>query len=149
MTSNKWGRGSHMFFSQVALHTGLYKQLKIMGFLEMPHQNTIRIREDVFNLRDTISSKYFKSMQRLYEEYCDHWDIPLDQRIPFFIQAHDEVYIIKGMFYCPANHKVYGMTSDLKEKMQIKSVFEIFRGIAKITPSKIIQQTLFIDLRSG
>eukprot|EP01083_Nonionella_stella_P065293 170955_1 len=42
-TSNKWGRGSHMFFSQVALHTGLYKQLKIMGFLEMPHQNTIRI----------------------------------------------------------------------------------------------------------
>eukprot|EP01083_Nonionella_stella_P065292 170952_1 len=115
----------------------------------MPHQNTIRIRDDVFNLRDTISSKYFKSMQQLYDEYCDHFDIPLDQRIPFFIQAHDEVYVIKGMFYCPANHKVYGMTSDLKEKMQIKSVFEIFRGIAKITPSKIIQQTCFIDLRSG
>ncbi len=72
-----------------------------MGFLAMPHKNTVRAREDVFNMKDGVESKCFQSLVKCRDEYCEQIDIPTDTPA-FFMQANDEVYTVRGMKYIPA-----------------------------------------------
>ena len=148
-TANKWSRGSILFWGQVAMKTGLFKHLKKMDFQVMPDKKTIALREIHLKTEDGVDPKHFESIQLMYNEYCDRKEIAVTERHPFFIQTHDEVTVENGMHYNSQTHKIYGITSALREQMQIISVFEIFRGIATIQSSHQMMQTLFIDLNSG
>ncbi len=145
----RYRRASQLFFIQVFQRPQYFKHIKWLDYLIMPCITTMRKWVNVTNHGPGMSLPLLRVYEEFQEEYWDFHDIPPEQRVPFLVIAHDASNQTAGIRYSATSKKLYGITSSVQQDLQIKSVFELYRGVNKISAMKYGTQTLLIDLNSG
>eukprot|EP01084_Bolivina_argentea_P318408 552174_1 len=146
---NIWRRASQLFFKQMHVHTGLYKTIYFIKYFILPSDRTMKRYESISSYGPGMSLQALRIYEKCQKEFWEMHKIPKNEQMPFIIQSHDAMTCTAGVKYGSISKQVYGLESETRKQMQIKTVFELFKNISRIKPIKYATQVLWIDLNSS
>lgn len=142
----RWSPPSILLGMYIRIHLNVYKLFTESNIIYLPSLRTLdKYRQD-WVTGDGMTEKLILLLQSEYKHYAKQRNI---KHPPYWVIYVDEMFVQECIWYNPSDATIKGQVSKIHEETCLQSLINLLSKNNNLTPSHVMLQVNFADLRSG